>query len=91
MYRVPEGVRCTHGQDGGVVLDIRQGRIFNLNLLGSRVLELLMTGAAQPAIVAEISEEFKVTRNATENDVAEFIASLKQHHLLEDSESNCHH
>ena len=91
MYRVPDGVRCTHGQDGAVVLDIRQGQIFNLNLVGSRILELLMTGAVQPVIVDEISEQFKVTRNTAETDVSEFIASLKQHRLLEDNESNCHH
>lgn len=88
MYRVAEGVRSTQGQDGAIVLDIRQGQMFNLNLVGSRILELLETGATQTAIVDEISQKFEVSRDIAESDVREFVESLKQHHLLEDSGSN---
>ena len=88
MYRVAEGVRSTHGQDGAIVLDIRQGQMFNLNLVGSRILELLETGSTQSAIVDEISQKFEVSREIAESDVREFVESLKQHHLLEDSGSN---
>jgi Coenzyme PQQ synthesis protein D (PqqD) len=91
MYRVAEGVRSTHGQDGAIVLDIRQGQMFNLNLVGSRILELLETGATQSAIVNEISHKFEISKQIAEGDVREFIESLKQHHLLEDSESNGQH
>jgi len=91
MYRVAEGVRSTHGQDGAIVLDIRQGQMFNLNLVGSRILELLETGATRSAIVDEISQKFEVSRDTAEGDFEEFIESLKQHHLLEDSEPNGHH
>ncbi|MGE5109614.1 MAG: PqqD family protein, partial [Acidobacteriaceae bacterium] len=83
MYRVPENVRSTHGQDGAVVLDIRQGQMLNLNVVGSKILELLKTGASEPEIVDEISSTFQVSRDVAEGDVQEFIESLKQHHLLE--------
>lgn len=83
MYRVAEGVRSTHGQDGAIVLDIRQGQMFKLNLVGSRILELLETGATESAIVDEISQKFAVSRDIAQSDVQEFIESLKQHHLLE--------
>lgn len=88
MYRVPESVRSTHGQDGAVVLDIRQGQMFNLNSVGSKILELLKTGATEPAIVDEISSTFQVSRDVAEGDVQEFIESLKHHHLLESCGSN---
>ncbi|MGC2258034.1 MAG: PqqD family protein [Candidatus Sulfotelmatobacter sp.] len=91
MFRVSESVRSTHGQDGAVVLDIQQGQMFNLNFVGSRILELLKTGATELAIVDEISQEFEVSRDVAEGDVREFIASLKQHHLLEDPETNGRH
>ncbi|MGO9938558.1 MAG: PqqD family protein [Terracidiphilus sp.] len=91
MYRVSAGVRSTHGQDGAVVLDIRQGQMFNLNFVGSRILELLETGATEPAIVDDISQKFEVSRDVAEGDVREFIASLKQHHLLEDPRTNGQH
>jgi Coenzyme PQQ synthesis protein D (PqqD) len=91
MYRVSEGVRSTHGQDGAIVLDIRQGQMFNLNFVGSRILELLETGASESAIVDDISHKFEVSRDVAEGDVREFIESLKQHHLLEDPRTNGRH
>ncbi len=91
MYKVSEGIRSTHGQDGAIVLDIRQGQMFNLNFVGSRVLELLETGATESAIVDEISQKFEVSRDIAESDVREFIESLKQHHLLEDPGTNGQH
>ena len=54
MHRVSDTVRSTHGQDGAIVLDIRHGQMFNLNFVGSRILELLKDGSAQPQIVDEI-------------------------------------
>jgi hypothetical protein len=91
MYKVSEGIRSTHGQDGAIVLDIRQGQMFNLNFVGSRILELLETGATESAIVDEISQKFGVSRDVAESDVREFIGSLKQHNLLEDPATNGHH
>ena len=91
MYRVLESIRSTHGQDGAIVLDIRQGQMFNLNPVGSRILELLEAGATEPAVVDEISQKFEVNREIAETDVREFIESLKQHHLLEDARSNGQH
>lgn len=66
------------------MLDVRQGQMFNLNVVGSRILELLESGATDSAIVDEISQKFEVSRDVAANDVREFIESLKQHHLLED-------
>ncbi len=91
MYRVSESVRSTHGQDGAVVLDIQQGQMFNLNFVGSRILELLKAGATESAIVEDVSQRFGVTRDVAEPDVREFIDSLKQHHLLEVGDSSGQH
>ncbi len=82
MYRVSEGVRSTHGQDGAIVLDIQQGQVFNLNRVGSRILELLESGSAESDIVNVISQEFNGSREVVENDVREFIASLRKHKLV---------
>ena len=84
MYRVSEGVRSTHGQDGAIVLDVQQGQMFNLNLVGSRILELLEKGSAESDIVNVISRDFNASREVVENDVREFIESLKQHKLVAD-------
>ena len=73
------------------MLDIRQGQMFNLNLVGSRILELLESGATELAIIDEISQKFEVSQAIAENDVREFVESLRQHHLLEDIRSDGRH
>jgi Coenzyme PQQ synthesis protein D (PqqD) len=63
----------------------------NLNFVGSRILELLETGATESAIVDEISQKFEVSRDVAESDVREFIESLKLQHLLEGTGTNGKH
>ena len=84
MYRVSEGVRSTHGQDGAIVLDVQQGQMFNLNCVGSRILELLESGSAEADIVNVISREFNASSEVVENDVREFIEALRKHKLVSD-------
>lgn len=84
MYRISNGVRSTHGQDGAIVLDIEQGQMFNLNLVGSRILELLEHGWAERDIVDVISHEFNTSQEVVANDVREFIESLTKHKLIAD-------
>jgi hypothetical protein len=83
MYRVSEGIRSTYSRDGAIVLDIRQGQMFNLNLVGSRILKLLKDGSGQPEIVDEIVQEFGVTRRLAENDVQQFFQTLEKYRLVE--------
>jgi hypothetical protein len=86
MYRLSETVRSTHNQDGAIVLDVRQGQMFNLNFVGSRILELLKSGSTELAIVNEISREFGISQDLAENDVREFLQNLKKCHLVEEHE-----
>jgi Coenzyme PQQ synthesis protein D (PqqD) len=86
MYRLSATVRSTHGQDGAIVLDVRQGQMFNLNFVGSRILELLKTGSTESAIVGQISREFAVSRDLAEKDVRDFLHNLKKCHLVEEHE-----
>ena len=87
MYRVSDTVRSTHNQDGAIVLDVRQGQMFNLNFVGSRILELLKSGSPESVIVDEISREFGVRRHIAEKDVHEFLQNLKKCQLVEEQES----
>ena len=88
MYKVSDTVRSTHSQDGAVVLDIRLGEMFNLNPVGSRILELLNSGFAEADIVDEISRQFNAERSVVERDVQEFVASLQEHRLIVDTKAN---
>jgi hypothetical protein len=91
MLKVSEQVRSTHNLDGAVVLDIRQGQMFRLNLVGSRMLELLKQGRDEAQIADEISRQFAVSREMVEADLKEFLSHLEKHHLLEyGQQDNCH-
>jgi hypothetical protein len=84
MYKLSGALRSTHGQDGAIVLDIRHGRMFRVNRVGSRILELLKAGSAEAAIVDQLSVEFDVRRDVAAGDVREFLEELKEHRLLEE-------
>lgn len=87
MYRVPDAVRSTHNQDGGIVLDVDRGQIFNFNLVGSRIFELLKSGFSEAQIVTNVSHEFEVSVELAGADVREFLETLKEQRLVEAHES----
>ena len=86
-YRVAQEVRSTHSQDGAIVLDIRQGQMFNLNQIGSRILELVIAGMDDQVMADTISQEFGVRRELAVSDVQEFLRALEAHQLLEKQNS----
>jgi len=80
--RVAENVRSTHSQDGAIVLDVLHGQMFRLNLVGSKILELLKQGSSEPQIAEQLAREFGIDRAAAATDVREFVETLEKHHLL---------
>jgi hypothetical protein len=60
--------------------------MYNLNFVGSRILELLKSGYTESGIADEIGREFGVSRDLAENDVREFLQALKKCHLVEEHE-----
>ena len=80
--RVAENVRSIHSQDGGIVLDILHGQMFRLNFVGSRILQLLKQGSAEPKIAEHLACNFGIDRATAEADVREFIETLEKHHML---------
>lgn len=88
MYRVSNTVRSTHNQDGAIVLDVREGQMFNLNFVGSRILELLKNGTGESGIADQICREFGVGRELAERDMCKFLQNMKKYHLVEEQESS---
>ena len=83
MHKVSDSVRSTHGQDGAIVLDVQQGQIFNLNLVGSRILELLESGSTDEQIVGVIGREFNADIGTVRKDLANFLEELKARKLVD--------
>jgi hypothetical protein len=83
MVRVCEHVRKTHSQDGGIVLDVKHGTMFGLNVVGSKILELLECQTTPTIIAQEIARTFGVSVEIADRDVREFLETLEEHHLIE--------
>ena len=83
MPRVAETIRSSHNRDGAIVLDVRQGHMFSLNLVGSAILELVKQGRGESEIADTLAARFVISRDIAEADVTEFIATLKWHGLVE--------
>ena len=83
MFRVSEHVRKTHSQDGGIVLDIKQGRMYGLNLVGSKIIELIEREYTPTLIAQEIARTFGISPEIADTDVREFLETLEKHHLIE--------
>jgi hypothetical protein len=87
MYRVSDAVRTTHGQDGAVVLDIRQGRVLRLNVTASFIFERLQRGETESQIIDGINQHFCVSRDVARADVNEFLKSMELEGLVHSAAS----
>jgi hypothetical protein len=78
-------VRANVTSDGVVLLDVDKGSIFSANVVGARIWQRLLDGHSETAIVDALVEEFKAPRATVEQDVREFVESLRAQALLADT------
>lgn len=83
MFRISDTIRRTETADGGVLLDVHHGRMFCLNVVGAKILELMQRGYDEAHIAEEISKVFGVNMAVASTDVHEFIENLQKHHILQ--------
>ena len=83
MKPLADTIRRVSGADGGIVMDLRRGTMFQVNPLGAKILDLL-DGQNSPRHIAErLSTEFGVALEVVEADVAEFLDALAGHGVLD--------
>jgi len=83
MLRIADGIRSTHNEDGGIVLDVNHGQLFKLNFVGAKILALLERGRTETQITDDIAKTFAMNAEAVRTDVDEFIALLRKHCILD--------
>ena len=64
------------------MLDIRRGQMFRVNRVGSRILELLVSGHQESQIAHQISAEFAISIEISTTDVREFLGLLQSHNIV---------
>jgi hypothetical protein len=82
MHRPSDLVRSTHSQDGGTILDLRDGRLFRLNSTASLIWEQLRNGQPAAQIAKTVADCFGISEEVARNDVAHFLESARQYELL---------
>jgi hypothetical protein len=81
-YRHAADVTSTREGDRTVLLDHRAGSYFGLDEVGTRVWELLGTGASLGAVVDALAEEYDAPREVLERDTAQIVSRLRSNNLL---------
>jgi len=83
MLSISKSVRLTKSQDGGILLDVDRGAIFSLNVVGTRIVELLQQQQSRSSLLRQVSCEFGVSEAAAAADLDEFLSILRKQELLD--------
>lgn len=75
-------VRASHSADGAVLIDVRQGIIFSLNVTGSRVWSELERGRSAEQIAHGFADAYGVPREQALADILALIRQLEDKHLV---------
>ena len=82
MYRIAETIRIVPARDGQIVLDISRGQVLYLNATAALILDQLQRGRSESEISQVIGDQFRVSREAANRDISEFLKSLADRGLV---------
>jgi hypothetical protein len=68
--------------DGTVVLDLKAGKYFNLNEVGTRILELISTSQRVGDLIETLLREYDVPRAQLQQDVVAFLEDMERQQLI---------
>ena len=81
VWNVSSSVRSTYTQDGAVLLDVKKGACYSMNVVAARVwtaMERSQEGITLADIVNALEESFPVPRERLESDTAECLENLRR-------------
>jgi hypothetical protein len=88
LPKISHSVRSTRTQDGRILLDVRRGQMFSVNVVGSEILELIEQGWDEARMAEEISRAYATTIEVARTDVHDFIEALRKDSILQASASD---
>ena len=77
-----ETIRSTVTNDGMVLLDVSNGKIFSSNAVGARIWLKLQEGSDLETIVSQVGAEFNVLPEHVRPDVEAFLEHLKANGIV---------
>src|SRR5262245_32455070 len=85
IWMVSPHVRSTHSDDGAVLLDIKGGTCYSLNIVAARtwaVLESAKSGIRLKSIVQLIQPEFDISADELARDISDYLRRLEEVSLI---------
>jgi len=85
-WKVSPYARATYSPDGCVLLDIKKGLCYSLDVVGARMwltIEASQPGIALEGIVDALETHFEVPRYELETDTAEYLDKLERMGLVQ--------
>ena len=82
---VSASVRATYSPDGCVLLDLRMGLCYSLNIVAAHIwsaIEAGRTGVTLEGIVHTLERDFSVSREELSSDTAEYLQKLEHMGLV---------
>ena len=83
MLSTSDSLRSAQTADGRILLDVRHGQMFSLNIVGSKILEFIEHGRNEADIADEISRVYATTIEVVRADVHNFIEGLRKHSIVQ--------
>lgn len=71
-------LKITEQENGAVVFDKTHGIYFQTNSVGTCILKMISESKSVNEIIDEIAVKFKIEKKQSEEDVTEFIETLKK-------------
>jgi hypothetical protein len=84
-FRVPASVRAVLNDDGGVLLDVKRGLCFSVNVIGAKVWAQLSDGCDFEGLSSYVARLYGVSHSQAATDVAQFLANLQANGLIEET------
>lgn len=75
---IRERVRSTAREDGGVLLDLEQGKYFSLNGVGAEIWRKLQAGAALSDIEDHLQATYAAPPERIRQDLVRFVRRLQE-------------
>lgn len=79
---IPPEIRFVGSEDGIALLDVRSGRFFSLNKLGSEIWSALAEGRSLSEIERLLKAKYEVSGETLKVDLTKFVQDLETFRLL---------
>ncbi|MFJ6053692.1 lasso peptide biosynthesis PqqD family chaperone [Streptomyces sp. NPDC092307] len=80
--RLRADISTADTDDGMVLLDERDGRYWQLNHSGTKIMKLLLSGHANHDVITSLVAEYHISHDRAEDDVTSFVRHLQNARLV---------